>query len=124
MSESLIHIKLDYREALISKKSILSLEMETLKLIKILENYRNLRIHEFTLKENLKKKIKETTATIRKLERTLPKLKIPEYLKEDSSSEKIEKTQYSTLKHKESNDIESQLLEIQKRLDSLQSQNI
>jgi len=117
--ENLIHIRVDYNEAFDSKRSLLSMQMNLLKLLKIGESYKLLRKKEFILKEKLNKKMKELKINVNKIQKTLPKAKIPKSLRKDSpdSSEKG---------HTKDPDrgIEDQLLQIQSRLDKLQRESL
>ena len=123
--DNLIHIKMDYGEAINSKRDILSLEMSILRLAKTIENYKHLKRKEFDLKEEIHKKTKETASTIRRLERILPKSKVPsKFRKEESEKEeKVDKKGKKTHIKEEDKDIETQLIEIQKRLNALQNKN-
>lgn len=122
-SENLIHIKLEYGEALQLKRDILSTEMGLLKTAKIIRIYGNSRSEELRLKLILYKKIREVKINIGKLQKILPKLKVPEILKRDEKNEFSSKPK--TRKRTYSDDsLESQLQEIQNRLNELQRENI
>jgi hypothetical protein len=113
-----IHIKLEYVEAVKSKKDILSSEMNLLRILKIIKRYHSLRIEELKIKTKLHRKIKETITNIKKIETSVPKIKIPEILKKDEEGEiKINPKIKSKTNYK--NDIEEELLKIQKKLNSL-----
>lgn len=116
-----IHIKLDYSEAVDTKKDILTLQMRLLKINRTIREYGLYRNEEFELKSLLYKKAKEIKLNIGKLQKTLPKAKLPKILeKEDEEkSEKLSKT----VRGPEGN-IEDQLQEIQKRLNELQKRNV
>ena len=113
-NENLIHVKIEYEEALQSKKNVLSSEMDLLKIAKIMKEYRFLRLKELKLKSRLHTKIKGMITNIRKLQATLPKLEIPEILKEDKSFKKADK-----IKKTQNDELEYQLQEIQDKLKSL-----
>ena len=81
-SENLIHVKFDYNEALRGKRDMLSAELGLLKIAKTIKNYRALRIEELKLKTKVHRKLSELNTKIKKLEAGLPKLKIPEILKD------------------------------------------
>jgi len=118
MKENIIHIKLEYQEALEAKKDILSSEMNLLRIAKKIKKYREFREEELELKLELFKKIKETKANIGKLQKTLPTLKIPEILKkyqEDTEIIGIKKT----TKEKPYDDLEYELQKIKDKLDAL-----
>ncbi len=112
--KNLIHVKLEYEEALQSKKDVLSSEITLLKITKTIKEYRSLRLEELKLKSKLHRKIKGTITNMKKLQTTLPKLEIPEMLKKDEEIKKagkIKKIQYDGLEY--------QLQEIQEKLKSL-----
>ncbi len=120
MTENSIHIRLQYVEALRAKKDILSFQMGLLRIMKNIQAYKTSRSAELNAKAELSKKIKELKTGIGKMQRTLPKPKIPEILN---------KGQYSTPKTKRkapirtgTESIEEQLEEIQRRLGELQTE--
>ena len=116
-NENLIHVKFGHYETLQSKRDILSLEMNLLKALRTIKKYHLLRSEELKTKLNLQKKIKEVVANMRKLQTTLPKLKIPEILKKDDEKvEKLDKIEEKV--YYES--LESQLQKIQDELNNLQ----
>ena len=118
-SENLIHIKLEYNEAVKAKKDILSTEMNLLRILRIIKKYRDSRTQELVLKTKIHRKIKEFLTNMKKLETLLPKVKIPEVLKEDD--EEISKIKTKKKLPAEHKDIESQLQEIQNQLKNLGS---
>ena len=115
--EKLIYVKLEYEDAIQSKKNILSLEMDLLKTIQTIKTYHESRTEELQLKIKLHKKIKTLLLEIKRLQKNLPELKIPKILKEHEIEETIPKE-----KHHDNN-IESQLMKIQEKLDSLGTNN-
>jgi len=118
-NENLIHIKLEFEEALQSKKDILSSEINLLRIARILKNYHSLRSKELKLKLTLYKKIKEMKSSVRKLEQTLPKIKIPKILEDkDYLEEEIKPKETKKIMHEDN--IEEQLKDIQAKLNSLQ----
>lgn len=119
-SENSIHIKLNYMEALEAKRSILSSELNSLNIAKRIARYRDIRMDELGLKSKLYVKIKETKANIRKLQILLPMPKVPKIVKREQLV--VEPVQERS-KSDESG-IESQLKEIQRRLNQLQRENI
>ena len=122
-SESVIHIKLDYMEALKARRSILSSELGSLNIEKKIGRYWAIRLEELGLKERLYVKIKETKSNIKRLQSLLPNPKIPKIIKREEAIEKIAKTENGPRTHSEG-DIESQLREIQRRLTELQREDI
>ena len=122
-SESVIHIKLDYMEALKARRSILSSELGSLNIEKKIGRYWAIRLEELGLKERLYVKIKETKSNIKKLQSLLPNPKIPKIIKRGEAIEKVAKAENGLESHSEG-DIESQLREIQRRLTELQREDI
>ena len=115
--EKLIHVRLEYEDAIESKKDILSSEIDLLKIIQTIKKYRELRSEEFKLKIRLYRQIKTLLTEIRRLQKNLPKLEIPRILKGHEIKEIISKKE-----HYDGN-IESQLREIQDKLNSLGTNN-
>lgn len=118
-NENLIHVKLEYEEALQSKKEILSSEMNLIKIMKVMKHYRFLRLKELKTKLKLRQKIKEMVADIKKIKTTLPKLKIPEILQKDKTTKKLEKLEIKKEPYYDKS-LESQLKDIQRKLNALQ----
>ncbi|MCK5624476.1 hypothetical protein KAI04_01390 [Candidatus Pacearchaeota archaeon] len=118
MSE-IIHVKLEYNEALQSKKDILSSEIGLLKVAKAIKKHQILRSDELKIKLRLHRKLKELKTNITKLQQVLPKVKIPEILegKRESPEEQIIKPKIEKRAH--DSGLESQLAEIQARLKEL-----
>jgi len=117
--ENSIHIKLENDEAIISKKDLLSSEINLLRISQIIENYRKLRSEEIKKKRLILKRSKEIKKDLSKLQIILPNLKIPKILKGENydPNDKKEKTTFEIPKNK--GNIERQLLEIQERLNKL-----
>jgi len=115
--EKLIHVRLEYEDAIQSKKDILSSEMDLLKIIQTMKKYHELRSEEFKLKIKLYKQIKILLTEIRRLQTNLPKLKMPQILKEHKTKEISQKKEIIDY------NIESQLKEIQEKLNSLGTNN-
>ncbi len=113
----LIHVKLEYVELLQAKRDLLSLQMELLKIVKIVRKYHFFRIEELKKKEILYKRIKQTNIKIRKLQVVLPKLHVPKMLKHphERKQKKVREARVSS-----DDNLESQLQEIQNRLNELQ----
>ena len=125
MKNSTIHIRLEYEEAVASKKDILSSEMNLLRIARELGKYKALRKKELELKLNLSKKIKETRASLNKLHRELPKVELPKILQEHQAktepiANKVEKKIEKTKEKQKSDDLEIELQDIQDRLDMLE----
>jgi hypothetical protein len=117
IKENPIHVKLGYGEALQTKRDILSSQITLLRIAKAIKEYGIYRSGELELKLVLYKKMKELKTNLGKLQKTLPKPKIPDMLKKEVQ----EKTEPKSKKIKPpEKDIEEQLQEIQKRLNELQ----
>jgi hypothetical protein len=126
-SEQVIHIKLESNEALNSKRQVLNTESSLLKLKGAIQRYHKLRSNELKQKARLQRTLKEYVAEINKLSILLPQIKIPRKLQEDYVEEKQVHSfpKLSSAKRefpqesKYDNKIESQLREIQAKLNSL-----
>lgn len=122
--EKLIHIKLEYDEAVRSKKDILSSEANLLKVLQTMKRYHPLRIEELKIKSRVHTRIKDIIKNIKKLETTLPKIKIPKILEEHHKEEaeefeEIEERIAKTKTKRYDSSLESQLEEIQDKLKEL-----
>ena len=120
MSLTPIHIKLEYEEALSSKRDLLSYQKSLLKSLKFMNQYYSLRFDELQIKAKLHKKIKETLTEINKVENILPKANIPKILKKEDEEEYQFAKKQQKRKEKTDEDIESQLADIQRKLRMLQ----
>lgn len=124
--DNLIHIKLEYGEALESKKDILSSEAGLLRISQKIEEYKNYRDRELALKFLLYKKLKDVRLNINSLHKILPAVKMPEILKKEEykGQNKVlgKKTGTKRMPPRDiSGDIQSQLSEIENRLNELQN---
>ena len=125
-SENVIHIRLDYMEALKTKRAILYSEIGSLNIAKKIAKYKEIRMEELGLKTRLYGKMKELKTNIKKLRGLLPSPKIPKIIKrqEKEKHQETERRTYGKGGKSGERDIESQLREIQRRLTELQRQNI
>jgi len=117
-NENLIHVKLEYEEAVESKKNVLSSEMNLIRIMKIIKQYHFLRLEELKTKAKLYRKLKEIKKDIKNLQIILPTLEIPKILKKEDETKKPE-----TIIPKEKTydtSLESELKEIQEKLKALQ----
>jgi hypothetical protein len=111
-----IHVRIDYEEAIQSKKDLLSSERDFIRILKTIKRYNFLREEELNTKLRMQKKMKELKINLGKINEVFPKIKIPSIIKKDEFQEE------KPLKKKEDNnssDLESQLREIQERLRKL-----
>jgi len=119
-NENPVYIKLGYREAFQAKRDILSSQMTSLKIAKILDKYSFYRFQELELKSTLHKEIKKLKGDLRKLQSILPKPKITNISgKELQTKKESDKKITPTEKN-----LEEQLQEIQRRLKDLQREGI
>ena len=120
-SENVVHIKVEYLEALKSKKEILSSEINLLRIVKAIKKYRPLRAEELKLKLKLYKSLKEINTNLKKLEKTLPQITTNKISKKEPHSEsaEIDKT-IKKVRKQYDDSLESQLRDIQGRLLELQ----
>lgn len=112
--KSLIHVKIEYDKAFESKKYVLSLERDLLKIAQTIQEYHFLRQKELKLILNLHRKAKETITTTKRLQNNLPKSQSPSILHKDT----IIKTK--KIKNLGQDNLELQLQEIQDKLRALQ----
>ena len=121
IKENLIHIKLGYGEALQTKRDLLSSQIILLRIAKTIRGYNFYRSNELELKSILYKEIKGLKMGLGKLQKTLPKLEIPNIIKKEGQ----EKTEPKSKKIKSpEKNIEEQLQGIQKRLNELQRREV
>lgn len=137
---NLIHIKLDYPEAIDSKRDVLMTQRDLIKIAQALKNYRALRLKELQLKSELAKKLKSAHNNINKLKHLLPKVQIPKILKkheeEVKSKRELKELEVKKQKPKKekkikgkskekvpkktpTDDLEKQLMDIQEKLNRL-----
>lgn len=119
MAGSLIHIKLDYDEAINAKRDLLSFERDLIRVLKRVKNYHNYRSEELKVRLRIYRRIKELKTSLNKLGNSLPKVKIPEILSKGREEFKIDK-KIKTNSRDLNLDLDSQLEEIQNKLKKLQ----
>jgi hypothetical protein len=124
--ESIFHIKVNYDEAVASRRDLLSSERDFLRVLKIIKKYDLLRKAELTNKLRMQNKIRDLKANLTRINNILPKIKVPDLLKkkilpekEEVKEEKIEKVQIKTKETMVDEDLEKQLIEIQEKLKKL-----
>ena len=121
-NENLIHVKFEYEEALEARKEILSAQMRLVRLLKVIKKYKFLRLNELELKRRLKVKLSEEVKNIKTLQNELPPLKATEMPKMEKDEESELEKQVESVKIKRyETDLESQIQEIQDRLNSLKA---
>ncbi len=137
--ENLIHVKLDFDEALVSKRDVLLTESYLIKMAKAIRAYRDLRTKELTSKIELDGKMKEIKHDIRNLKSILPIIELPKIVKEFEEKKhhkvkkkkeqkkvknlpkrgQIKEEKKEVIKEKEGDNLELQLKEIQSRLEKI-----
>jgi hypothetical protein len=121
--EKIIHIRLDYDEAVVSRRDILRTQKDLLQFLASFKKYHLIRRQELKTKELLYKKLKELKANINKLDKSMPKIKIPDIIKSDEEKEdkkESKKTKEVSGKDLGTSDLEKELAEIQKKLKELE----
>ena len=111
--ESVVYVKLEYDEALQSKKDIISSQVSLLKTIQAIRHYKILRLEELKIKEQMHRKIKELTTSIKKIYANIPTIKIPQ-LKNSEEEKNVGKKIKEA--HEKDDGLEIQLQEIQNKL--------
>ena len=113
--ENPIHLRFGNIEAKNAKKELLSSEVSILKMRQIIQEYKKIRIKEFEKKEKISSKLKSLKTEINKLQKTLPKLKLPKELEKERKTKNkdyLEMAKYGT--------VEEQLRQIQNKLKQLE----
>ena len=122
-----IHIRLDYGEAIFLRKEVLTSEMELIFILKAINKYAELRKQELALKTNFYKVLKKLSVNVKKMEKNLPELEIPKILKNSQKQKEVFEKKLESLpevksllkKSKTDDALEQQLLEIQRKIQSL-----
>jgi hypothetical protein len=116
MNNEVVHLKLEYNEALDGKKDMLSSEINILQLLKIIKRYHIIRNQELNKKIEIQKKVKELKGNLELLTKLMPKPKMPK-----STQKKNERSQEAQLTYeKHSSPLEEELREIQRKLKELE----
>ncbi len=118
--ENFIHIKLDYGEALQSKKDILFSEIDLLRILKIIRKYHGLRSKEIEMKEEYQRELRDLLNSLKKTESLLPTIKMPRVLKQEKEVKEKPVVQKNKPIKEETDEIEVQLQQIKDKLRSLE----
>ncbi len=113
-----LHVRLDFEESLQGKRQVLSSQMNSLRLLKSMKKYKKLRRRELILKGKLKQGLKSLKVDINKILEQFPKKVGEEKIKIKKKTGRKTKTEQEK-KHMEN--IESQLQDIQSKLNNLNS---
>jgi len=117
--ENFIHLKFEHEEAVISRRDLLTSEIDLINLIKSLEKFMALRSLELKLKAKFFREAKKMETEIKRLEKSLPDIEVPRMLKHNVQKKKELLESSFDLKTSKNNDLESQLMEIQRKLRQL-----
>lgn len=109
---SLPFIRVEYQDALMSKKDILSSQADILNIARKISSYKRLRKIEFSKKTLLKRRIKHSIAQINNLMREMPEIESEGKLTEH-------REEYTKRESNKKKSIESELKEIQEKLSRL-----
>ncbi len=126
MDEKLIHLKIGYLDSLETKKDILTLQKDFIELRERIERFNSVRIAEINSKTKLGIVMRKTIDSLKKLKGILPEPKIPKILVKEEKMTPIKKEKKLDMrmqKLRDSRDIESQLRDIQGKLNSLHSRS-
>jgi len=107
-----LYIKIDYDEALAGKKEFLTAQINMLKLLRSLRNYKNWRRRELILKTRFKTRMTNIKKKLNELKALFPKEAEP--VEEEIKTTRQTKEEHEDLKTK--SDIEVQLAEIKEQL--------
>lgn len=121
MHES-IHIKLEYPEAVQSKRSMLEVEKSMLEIVKHMRTYDSLKKREFTIKTSLKKDFEELVRLISAIENHIPREETgfsKEKYKKEIKVKEIKKRLQSKINEQRRDEIEDQIQDIQAKLAQL-----
>lgn len=121
MHES-IHIKVDYPEAVESKRNMLEAEKSMLEVVKHMRTYDSLRKREFIIKSNIKKDFAQLLSLIYSIEAHIPKEETgftQEKYKKEIKVKEIKKRLHQKITEQKRNDIEDQISDIQAKLAQL-----
>lgn len=119
--ENTIHIRFENSEAVLSKKDLLFCQMTLLRIAKAMKDYKIYKIKELEIRLNAYRRMKELSLLLGRLQKVLPKPKIPGILEKEKTEEKESKKELKKRVVYERS-IEEQLKEIESRLNELQNQ--
>jgi hypothetical protein len=113
-----IHIKIEYPEAVESKKNMLILEKSMLEIVNHVRAYDNLRKKEFAVKTQIKKSFTELAGAIAAIESHMPREE-SEFTQEGYKKERkiIEIT-----KHAKKKEVEHKKSEIERQIEDIRSE--
>jgi len=117
-----LHIRMDFKEALESKRDILLSEANLVRIGKATRDYHKLRMIELKKKVSLHLMVRHLSTTIMQMEKVFPDVKIPRFMKEENHHQEGESVfhfERHKADEKSTSDLDAQLREIQDRLNSI-----
>ncbi len=117
--ENFIHLKFEHAEAVNSRRDLLTSEIDLINIIKSFESFMALRAMELKLKEKFFRESKKIETGIKRLEKSLPDVEVPRILKQNVHKKKERLEENFEFKETKNNDLESQLMDIQRKLRQL-----
>ncbi len=121
MHES-IHIKVEYPEAIESKRNMLEIEKSMLETVRHMRAYDSLRKREFTIKSSIKKDFAQLSELIHSIESHIPHEEAgftQEKYKKEIKVKEINKRLHKKITEQKRNEIEDQISDIQAKLAQL-----
>jgi len=120
-----VHVRINYDEAVSTKKDILNCEKEFLETIKHIKAYDSLKKKEISLKNKVKKEISGLRLMITRIQEDLPKTEETKSFnrtkKEETFIKPLKEKRTILKSTKKEDHLEAELREIQEKLDKLNS---
>ena len=117
MRENVIHVKFEYVEAHTAKTMMLQAQMNSLRALQAMRNYKVIRTDELKLKTKLNQKLNALNDSIKKTQSFLPNSHLPSIINKKKSEIK---KKVETSNSNDNSDIEIELQKIQEKLRDLQ----
>ncbi len=114
-----IHLKLDYVNALDSKKDLLNSEKNLMLMAKAMHSYASLRKKELKKRVTLGRKAKELASLLKKMQKEMPETRTPSVGKKHVNETIVHAPSATKKQDKGRENIESQLEEIQRKLNDI-----
>ena len=115
------YVKLENNEGILTKRYLLSTQMNLLRILKAMKGYHALRLRELKSKTKLLNNIKEVSQNIKKIETNIPKLTTSHsFVREKESGKMGIRERKEVIRPGEDRDLEIQLRDIQEKLRALQ----
>lgn len=114
-SKDLVHLRFEYAEALESVRDILYIEKSLMIISRKMRSYSMLRNEKNKMKIKLNEKVANAKKVLIKMQKNIPEVRVPKVSNKTGVREKISEIA-------EDSDIESQLKDIQEKLNSISRQ--